>query len=42
MASLLRWYNPLVVRLGLLAFSLAVSLATGNGVVFAGDDGSGP
>lgn len=41
MATLLRWYNPMAVRLALVVLSLAISFATGSGVVFADDDGGG-
>ena len=40
--SLLRWYNPMMVRIALLALSVAISLATGNGIVLAEDDAGGP
>lgn len=36
--SLLRWYNPVVIRLALLAAAIALSVATGGGVTLAGDD----
>jgi hypothetical protein len=41
MATLLRWYNPMAARLALLAISVSIALATGQGIVFA-EDGGGP
>ena len=40
--TLLRWYNPVVARLALLVLAVAFSLATGHGLVLAGDESSGP
>lgn len=41
--SLLRWYNPMVIRLALMAISVAISIASGGGIVAAdGEDWSGP
>ena len=41
--SLLRWYNPTLVRLALLAISVTISIATGGHVVSAdGESWSGP
>lgn len=36
--TLLRWYNPWLVRLAVLAVGLAIGLATGNGIALADDD----
>ena len=39
---LLSWYRPWMGRLGMLALSIGVSLALGNGLVLAEDDYGGP
>ena len=41
MSWLVRNYNPMWVRLGLVALSVALSVATGQSVVWAGDDSGG-
>ena len=41
MSFLTRWYHPTVVRVALLAVSVAISLAAGHGIALAGDDAGG-
>lgn len=38
MSFLTRYYHPMWVKVGLIALAVVLSVATGNGIVLAGDD----